>query len=51
MAETAGPTLPIAVSAVVDTVLEQLEALPDPQMPTGIVRSKYMKKFLLTLII
>jgi len=47
MAETAGPALPIAGAAVVDTVLEQLEALPDPQMPTGIVRSKYMKKFLL----
>eukprot|EP00979_Chaetoceros_neogracilis_P008806 scaffold1972_cov265-Chaetoceros_neogracile.AAC.20 len=43
MAETAGPALPIAGAAVVDTVLEQLEALPDPQMPTGIVRSNWRK--------
>ena len=41
----AGPAIPIDTTAVVATVLEQLEALPDPKMPTGIVGSKYMKKF------
>ena len=50
MAEPPGPaepTIPIAAATEVATSLEQLQALPDPIRPTGIVRSKYMKKFLL----
>ena len=43
MAESNEPTSADAVSAA--AVLEELEALSNPKIPTGVVRFKYMQKF------
>ena len=43
MTDSTKPTADAAVSAA--AVLAELEALSNPKIPTGVVRSKYMQKF------
>ena len=43
MADSTEPTAAAAVAAA--AVLAELEALSNPKIPNGVVRSKYMKKF------
>ena len=43
MADSTKPTAAAAVAAA--AVLEELESLSNPKIPTGVVRSKYMQKF------
>ena len=43
MDDSTEPTSTAAVAA--GAVLAELEALSNPKIPTGVVRSKYMQKF------